>query len=384
LALAQKPGWIDNKGCPNEETLGFYPETLVMVTLPPEDALLSRDDFRELCLARAGGRCVFCGAPATDAHHIVERRLFPDGGYYLGNGAAVCAEHHLACERTQISVEEARVAAGITSVILPEHVYRDEGPYTKWLDQILADGRRIPGELFYDESVQRVLRAGGVLPLYVNRFKYPRTFHVPFSPGVTKDDRVIESYGAFEGQRVILTIKIDGENASIYSDGYFHARSIDTESHPSRSRARALAAAIGPQLPIGWRLCGENAFAKHSIHYQHLADHFFMFSLWDEQNICRPWDETVEWAQLLDLTMVPVLYDGLFDLKTIKRLYRERDENGDEVEGWVMRVAGAFALKDFRTHTAKFVRAGHVASAAHHWKRSPVVPNRLREPNRTP
>ena len=58
--------------------------------LPAEDELLSRDDFRELTFQRDGHRCVLCGAPAQDAHHIIERRLFPDGGYYLGNGASVC------------------------------------------------------------------------------------------------------------------------------------------------------------------------------------------------------------------------------------------------------------------------------------------------------
>ena len=346
-----------------------------MTGWPPEDALLSRDDFRELCLARAGGRCVFCGAPATDAHHIIERRLFPDGGYYLGNGAAVCAEHHLACERTQISVEEARAAAGITSVILPEHVYRDEGPYTKWLDQILPDGRRVPGELFYDESVQRVLQAGGVLPLYINRLKYPRTFHVPFSPGVSKDDRVIDSYAAFEGQRVIVSRKYDGESTSVYPDGYTHARSIETESHPSRNRVRALGAVIGPELPAGWRLCGENVYAKHSIHYRHLPAHFLLISIWNEHNVCLAWDETVEWAKLLNLETVPVLYDGPFDLDILRGLHREYDENGDEAEGWVMRVAAAFTYGQFRSHMVKWVRKGHVAEAAHHWKRGPVIPN---------
>jgi hypothetical protein len=345
--------------------------------LPDEDVLLSRDDFRETCFERDGNACVLCGEPAQDAHHIIERRLFPDGGYYLGNAASVCGDCHIRCERTEVSVEEVREAAGIRSVILPPHVYQDEGPYTKWLDQILPDGRRVPGELFYDESVQKVLREGGVLPLYINRFKYPRTYHVPFSPGITKDDRVLDSYSAFEGRRVVVTEKIDGENTSIYSDGFTHARSLDTESHPSRNRVRALAGATGPELPVGWRLCGENAYAKHAIHYQHLPAHFLAFSLWDEQNVCRGWDETVEWAALLGVETVPVLYDGPFDMALLPILYQSFNAKHDEMEGWVMRVAAPFKYGDFRTHMAKYVRAGHVPEHGGHWKRAQVVVNGL-------
>ena len=43
--------------------------------------LLTRDEFREGVFARDHNNCVICGEPAADAHHIVERRLFSDGGY---------------------------------------------------------------------------------------------------------------------------------------------------------------------------------------------------------------------------------------------------------------------------------------------------------------
>ena len=44
--------------------------------------LITRDDFRQSVFERDSHRCVICGEPAKDAHHILERRLFPDGGYY--------------------------------------------------------------------------------------------------------------------------------------------------------------------------------------------------------------------------------------------------------------------------------------------------------------
>lgn len=43
--------------------------------------LLSRKDFREGVFARDGNKCVMCGEASKDAHHIVERRLWLDGGY---------------------------------------------------------------------------------------------------------------------------------------------------------------------------------------------------------------------------------------------------------------------------------------------------------------
>ncbi len=88
--------------------------------------LLTRDKFRELVFQRDGGKCVFCEKPAADAHHIIERRLWSDGGYYLDNGASVCPEHHILCEQTLISVEEVRIACGITRIIVPQHLYDDQ------------------------------------------------------------------------------------------------------------------------------------------------------------------------------------------------------------------------------------------------------------------
>jgi hypothetical protein len=75
--------------------------------------LLSRDEFREGVFKRDKYKCVCCKAEGQDAHHIIERRLFPDGGYYLGNGATLCGDCHLKAEQTLISCEEIRQVAGI-------------------------------------------------------------------------------------------------------------------------------------------------------------------------------------------------------------------------------------------------------------------------------
>jgi hypothetical protein len=338
-----------------------------------EAKLLSRDAFREGVFARDHHTCVFCDAPAIDAHHIIERRLWADGGYYLANGASVCAEHHLQCEMTLSSVEQVREACGVTKVIVPSHLYADQ-PYDKWGNPILEDGRRARGELFFDESVQKILAAGGVLNLFTSRVKYPRTLHLPWSPGMNDDDRMLVSLEPFLGRRVIVTRKMDGENTTLYNDGT-HARSVDSRSHPTRDWVKGFWSRFGFEIPEGWRICGENLFAQHSLAYNALPSYFMGFSVWNERNVCLSWDETLEWFELLGVPVVPVLYDGLFDERAIRSLWRDADAASHE--GYVVRVADAISMAQFRTHVGKFVRRGHVQINKHWMRGQPIIPNGL-------
>lgn len=140
--------------------------------------LLTRDEFREQVFVRDGLRCVWCGRQGgpdvpMDAHHLIERKLWEDGGYYLDNGVTVCqvaAEGerrscHLLAEATVISPTELRQRAGITQVLLPDTL-TPGNEYTKWGDVQHADGSRDPGPLFGEESVQKILRTSGLLHSY--------------------------------------------------------------------------------------------------------------------------------------------------------------------------------------------------------------------------
>lgn len=342
--------------------------------------LLDRDSFRATVFARDNYRCVICGNGAPiDAHHIMERRLWDIcGGYYLDNGATLCDDHgdttgcHRLAERTTLTCEAIRQAAGIKHVLLPEHLYHDAN-YDKWANIINPDGTRTKGELFGDESVQKVLAEGGVLHLFRNHVKYPRTYHLPWSPGGTDDDRVLQDTSCFSGKRVVITEKLDGENSSLYTD-YLHARSLDSGSHPSRGWLRNLHAQIASSIPVQWRVCGENLFAEHTLHYDNLPSYFMAFSIWDESNNCLSWDETVVYCSLLDLEMVPVLYDGIWDEQACRKLADSMDLT--KREGYVVRLADGFPFAAFRRSVAKFVRASHVGTA-HNWMQRAVVRNGL-------
>ena len=47
--------------------------------------------------------------------------------------------------------------------------------------------------------------------------KYPRTYHLPFSPGATKDDKRLSGdwFSHYKGKEVVITEKLDGENSCI-------------------------------------------------------------------------------------------------------------------------------------------------------------------------
>jgi hypothetical protein len=194
---------------------------------------------------------------------------------------------------------------------------------------------------------------------------------LPWSPGSTSDDLFADSLLPFQGQRVIVTEKMDGENTSLYRDG-LHARSIDGRHHPSRDWVKAMHGRIAHLIPEGWRVCGENVYALHSIGYSELPSYFLMFSIWNEENQCLPWDETVEWSKLLGLTHVPVLFEGTYDEGQLRDLRPDTSVT----EGYVVRLASGFPFAAFAESVAKWVRTDHVQSEEH-WMHKEVVPNGL-------
>lgn len=343
--------------------------------------LLTRDQFREGVFARDGHKCVVCGAPAVDAHHILERRLFPDGGYYMANGASVCGEHHLACEMTTISVEEIREYAKIKKPVIPPHMYEDT-IYDKWGNVVTEYGRRLRGELFNDESVQKVLGQGGVLDLFDQHVKYPRTFHLPWSPGMHSDDRMMPDVTAFDGKRVVVMEKLDGENTSLYND-HIHARSVSSSNHPSRNWVKAFHSRIQADIPDGWRVNVENMFAKHSILYKELETYAYGFAIWDDKNTILTWQDTLQWFELFGITPCPVIYWDVYDRAKIEAAYatykKAREDNGGEIEGYVIRIDEPFHFSKFKQNVGKYVRKNHVNTVTHWMHGQAVTPNKLRD-----
>lgn len=129
--------------------------------------LLSRENFKKECFKRDKGLCVFCKEKAVDAHHIIDRKLFSDGGYYLDNSASVCSEHHILCEKTIITLEEVYSACNIKNPIMPNFFEKDK-IYDKWGNVLINEFKRIPGPLFNDTAVQKIFKQQGNIWIFFN------------------------------------------------------------------------------------------------------------------------------------------------------------------------------------------------------------------------
>lgn len=305
-------------------------------------------------------RCAICQQPGVLGHEVYDARLFGITGArgLADNTVYLCREHHYEAMRTNILPEELIRCAGISAPALPPSLEKDQA-YDRFGNPVLANGNRMIGELYYLSDVQALLeQCDAVFTRYV---KAPRTLHLPWSEGRSEDDKVMHSLESFEGREVVVTIKMDGESTTMYSD-YLHARSIDGRHHPSRDYVKNLHASIAWRIPEDMRIVGENCFAKHSIGYDSLPSYFLGFHVWRGMT-CLSHDDTMAELDRLGLCSVDVIWRGTFDESVIRQLCAELDPATQE--GLVVRLADEFSYGDFRRSVAKYVRKDHVQTNDH-------------------
>jgi hypothetical protein len=211
--------------------------------------------------------------------------------------------------------------------------------------------------------------------------KYPRSWHLNYSEKSSSDDKKHLSDSHFIGKDVVVTIKMDGENTTIYND-YIHARSVDSriDSEDRRWIDALRKSKIEGNIPDSYRICGENLFYKHTCYYDDLKSMFYVFSIWDGET-CLSWDETKMWCGLLGLEMVPVIYEGIYDKNKIIESFNffMKDKN---TEGFVVRVREEFNIENFQNSLNKFVKSGFVIPDEH-WRYSQKTMNKLKN-NKNP
>lgn len=210
--------------------------------------------------------------------------------------------------------------------------------------------------------------------------KYNRTYHLNWSPGATSDDKISNSIDNLIGIDIVITEKLDGENCGMTNDGvYARSHATFTTSAWSREVRQIHDIKVRGQLEDNVYLFGENMEGIHSIEYSNLKSYFYLFGVRDN-NIWIPWQSVEEYAYLLDLELVPVLFKGKLnsekELKDIVNdLVNKPSELGGEREGIVVRNAGLFHNDDFKDNVMKWVRANHVTTDEHwtrNWKRSKI------------
>lgn len=211
--------------------------------------------------------------------------------------------------------------------------------------------------------------------------KYPRTFHLPFSPGATKDDRKLSNVDHLLGRQLIITEKMDGSNVCLESKNVFARSHSKQPDHPSFNYLKTIHKTIAYSIPENLQVFGEWLYAQHSIHYTSLHSYLNVFGVREiESDTWYSWPAVQSITTNLSLQTVPVLLENVkFDTakqlqETIETLSRQPSLCGGEREGVVVRVAEEF--KDFSMSVAKFVRANHVHTDDH-WASKTIIKNIL-------
>lgn len=205
--------------------------------------------------------------------------------------------------------------------------------------------------------------------------KFPRTPHLPWSQGVSSDDRtMLNPEARFGGRLISITEKMDGENTTMTRD-HIHARSEDSGYHPSRSWVKSLWGDIRHTIPDGWSIVGENLYAKHSIYYDNLPSYFLVFAVINN-GVVLSTANTAWWCAAHDLSHVPILGSGLYVESLLSEHFCPAPVLGPEAEGYVVRREDSFLLNDWGESVAKYVRASHVQTSEH-WMHDEMVKNKL-------
>ena len=202
--------------------------------------------------------------------------------------------------------------------------------------------------------------------------KFHRIYHLPNSPGLTRDDKKIQDLTMLVAMGPVMFMeKLDGSNICIGKD-YLHARSHNgPPTHPSFDYLKQIAPGIQSQIPTGWSLYFEYCYAVHALVYPEMKNCLHLIGIKDEiSNTYMDW-KTVSWvAAALELTTVPVLLvDGTPNIKSIQdtatKLAGLRSLYGPQKEGIVVRTTEAYKTGVSDRVIAKYVRAGHVLTNEH-------------------
>lgn len=329
-----------------------------------------REKFRNEVFERDNHVCVICGHLAQDAHHIIDRDLFFDGGYVIDNGASLCSNCHILAENCTLTVEDIRDKAGITNIILPESFYSNV-KYNKWGQPIMLI-----------DNVENTIMNLSI--------KYPRTYHYPWSPGAKNDDRINHDWWSnlMDIPDIIHTEKLDGENNCLNQYGVFARSHATPSTTPWTSKLREKWEWIKSDLG-DLELFGENVYAVHSIEYRDLSSNFYLFAV-RQNDMWLSWEEVKFYSEFFDFPTVPIVDSTSHGtcqecfVEHIKKLTNQNSTFGSvdpvtgdwcNMEGIVTRNINEFTTDDFVSNVFKWVRKDHVQTDEHwrkNWKKAHI------------
>ena len=217
--------------------------------------------------------------------------------------------------------------------------------------------------------------------------KYGRTFHYPFSPGTTSNDRINHDYwtNVLAIPKIIHTEKLDGENTCLNQYGVFARSHAAPTRHPWANYLKERWQFIKNDLG-DLEIFGENIYAIHSIEYREIEQHFYVFGI-RVLDTWLSWEETQFYAALLDFPTVPTLlsvqpkeqntYESqILNLVQHQSGFQSIDVHTQQpcsMEGIVSRNMAEYSVTDFKKNVFKYVRKDHVKTDEHwtrNWKRA--------------
>lgn len=360
-----------------------------------------RKQFRQTVFDRDENTCLvpWCDNDADDAHHIVERELWDDGGYIPNNGASVCNKHHQYAEENHIPPQAFYFWLGIESENIPLPEQLDTRDVDKWGEEFDTP----PWEDLRDRIKYQSSRH--LLPLYW----YDETIA---QERIEHDDTGLETVEPFVGVPLVITHKIDGGNMMIVNDKENPVRARNG-SRPKDTMELMYndlywRNEVHEKLPDRLQVFGEWVWAKHSIHYgcnceeecedvgpklSDLVDYdderafFQIFGVYDKVlNLWLSWPETKQVAEKLDFPTTPVIYEeddmdeATFDTEAEARrelikYARKVIDNGGE--GIVVRSKYPYHYGQFERRLGKYVRENHVDDDDKHWSKRTVEVNNI-------
>lgn len=212
--------------------------------------------------------------------------------------------------------------------------------------------------------------------------KYPRSFHLPWSPGGTSDDKRLRDVAGLLRVPLVITEKCDGSNLAYTRQAVYSRSHSGPPTHASFDLAKATHGRIGHLVSPGITVFCEYCYAVHSIEYGALPGYSLVFGVRDDvEGVWWDWDMTAAQAADLGLPTVPVLFRG--EVASEAELHELTDHLaaapsalGGLREGVVVRRAGQFRDAEFARSLGKWVRKGHVQTDEH-WMHMAIVPQKL-------
>lgn len=210
--------------------------------------------------------------------------------------------------------------------------------------------------------------------------KYPRTYHLPQSPGGTNDDKRLGSLESFVGRPLVITEKLDGSNVCLEQTSCFARSHSGPPKHPSFDAFKAFHASVQSRIGPEVQVFGEWLYARHSIGYDALPHYLAVFGV-RYLDSWASWEEVQMWASELSAPTVPVLLEGSWSTskaldEAIQELSSGDSKCGGEREGFVVRWASSFSNDEFSQAVAKYVRKDHVQTEDH-WAHQTIVRNQV-------